>query len=134
MGLVVGAFWLLRRLGVEGRAFPFLVAVRTAALLVDVGRFWACLRAVGVAGTLAQAAVLVASQIAGSAVGVAPGGLGVQETGAAALALAAGIPASAGFLAAGLNRLVNVAMLGPWIALAWRGGRVSASRRGAKER
>ncbi|GAB4266387.1 lysylphosphatidylglycerol synthase domain-containing protein [Deferrisoma sp.] len=117
--LAVGSV-LLVRTGVAPRNLPLLLLIRTGALLVDVGRFWACLRAVGVASDLSQAAVLVASQIVGSAVGFAPGGLGIQESGAAALALAAGLPASAGFLAAGVNRLINSVLLGPWMVAAWR--------------
>jgi hypothetical protein len=118
------------------RIAAWALAAESALVLADALRVWLCLAALGSAATFAQASALTVAGVAGSVVGVVPAGLGVREVVAAALSPLAGLPASYGFLAATLNRVIGLSALIPLaLVLAARASSapVAASREGESE-
>jgi hypothetical protein len=108
--------------GTDGRARAALLATETAT--VAVGALRLALVAAELPGDLdvAGAAVLNVASVAAAAAGVLPGGLGLREAVAAALAPLVDAPAAAGAVAATLDRLLGL----PTVAL----GAVVLSLRG----
>ncbi len=86
----------------------------------DAVRIYLALSALGFDATPVQALVLVVAGALGSVVSIVPAGLGVREALAALLAPLAGLAASAGFLAAALSRIIDLAVVAPvafWLAM-----------------
>lgn len=89
-------------------------------VMADGVRIYLALSALGFDAAPVQALVLVVAGALGSAVSIMPAGLGVREGLAALLAPLAGLAASAGFLAAALSRIIDLAVVAPlalWLAL-----------------
>lgn len=97
------------------------VAFALKVLLVawdGIRMYWALL-AVDAGVDLATAFIFVLASVAGSTITIIPAGFGIREGTAALLALAVGVPAALGFLAASLTRLAELAILLPvglWLA------------------
>jgi len=92
----------------------FLVAIiKIVFVALDGLRIYLCLLGLGIGASYLQAMVLVVGGVVGSAVSIVPAGLGVREAVSAGLAPIVGLAASAGFIAATLNRLLGMLVLLP---------------------
>lgn len=121
--LLCGLCWLLVK-WLDARPLDVLIlfAARLGLIANQSVRLLLCLLAVHFAADYAQASVLSLSGVIGSAVSLVPAGFGIREGAAAALGPVIGLTAAAGFLAAFVNRLLDLAVLAPLAAvLAWRG-------------
>ena len=109
---LLGLSWLIAR-GLRGQAaaVSWLALNRLGLVALEALRFVLALAAMGVAASFAQASGLTVSGVLGSALSVVPAGLGLRELVAAGLGPVVGIAAAAGFLAAGLNRLLDLAFI-----------------------
>lgn len=118
--LTVAGSW---RIGKVGGASVLAAAwlVQAALILIDMGRIALCLMAVGEVGSVEQASALTVSGVAGSLVGIVPGGLGVREAVAAALGTIVSVPPAIAFVATVLNRIVG--MVGTTPMALWLAGR-----------
>lgn len=92
---------------------PPIIAVQAGIVAVGALRLWFCFKAIGDPVYFFQTVVLTLSDVLASLVGVAPAGLGVTEFLAAGIAKGLGIAASFGFLAAALNRISSMLVVGP---------------------
>ncbi|MCG8594945.1 MAG: hypothetical protein MI785_11365 [Kiloniellales bacterium] len=109
---IASLYWARRLAG--GLSVPVQVGfVKLLLVLTDVVRMLVCLRALGVDSTLAQNAAFAVTSVVGNVASVVPAGLGVREGLSAALAPLVGITASAGFVAASLNRLLGMVVILP---------------------
>jgi hypothetical protein len=86
---------------------------KAGIVLLESFRVYLCFQVLSVSVTYAQSSVLVVGSVVGSAVSLVPAGLGIREVVSAALAPAIGLAAAAGFLAAALGRVLEVAVLIP---------------------
>jgi hypothetical protein len=114
--VIAGRF--LRRQAVRVVALTVLVEALFAVVLGM--RLWACAQALGHAMSLRQGLVIGASAALASAIGIFPGGLGLGEVLAGALAPLAGLSVSVGFIVSGLNRVVGIAVNAPLALLVAR--------------
>jgi len=96
---------------VQGRAVGWALW-RLGGVAVDVLRLWGCLAALGHGVDYVDAAVLGAASPLSSLFFFLPGGLGVRELVTAGLAQAATIDPAVAFLAASLNRILGLLVLG----------------------
>ena len=85
-----------------------VMALKLVMILLTLLRVGLCLAAIGVASDLPALSVLAVSGIVGSAVAIVPGGLGVREAMAAALAPLGGLPADAVFIAIAIDRAATL--------------------------
>ncbi|NBC21595.1 MAG: hypothetical protein GVY06_11225 [Alphaproteobacteria bacterium] len=85
-----------------------VAALKLVMILLTLLRVGLCLAAIGVASDLSALSVLAVSGIVGSAVAVVPGGLGVREATAAALAPLGGLPPDAVFIALAIDRAAGL--------------------------
>lgn len=106
---------VLRILAIEG------VTVGLAGL-----RLYLVMIGLGLPVAFSGAFVVAGSGILASIVGFAPGGLGVTEIGAAAIATAVGIAPEAAFLAAVVDRAIGGVVTAPWAL------RLAAARPGTR--
>lgn len=93
--------------------------LKVCLVMADGVRIYLALSALGFEVRPVQALVLVVAGALGSVVSIMPAGLGVREGIAAMLAPLAGLAASAGFLAAALSRMIDLAVVAPiafWLA------------------
>ncbi|HSK15804.1 MAG TPA: hypothetical protein VK915_06505 [Gaiellaceae bacterium] len=122
--LVVAHAWLTRAVPVRAerrRLAALILAVELFAVVTNAGRLVLILVALGVEASLGQALVLAVSSSLAAAAGILPGGFGLRELIAAALAPLVGLPASAGFAATAINRVIGIVVLAPvTVALALR--------------
>lgn len=102
-----------------------LAMARGAGILIDVLRLQACFLALGAPVRFLEASVLAAAAPLAAALFFLPGSIGVREGFVAAIGLAAGIGPGAAFLAAALNRLIDLSVL-----LVWEGGGLLLRGRG----
>ena len=123
---LVGAHAWLRRAfpekGERRRLGGLLVAVELFAVFTNAGRLVLILIGLGVDADVDQALVLAVSSSLAAAAGILPGGFGLRELIAAALAPLVGLPASAGFAATAINRVMGIVVLAPItaaLALGW---------------
>lgn len=104
----------LRALVPEGRFASLasrLLVLEGLVLLTAAGRLYLVFSSLGVDVRFHQTIALTVAGVAASAVGVLPGGLGLREAAAAGLASLLALPASAGYLAAAIDRLVGLIVL-----------------------
>lgn len=113
--LLIGGTSFIWSIGknVRLRIFGWAVAQRLLIVLLDGLRLWWCFLALGVDASFTQAGTLVVGGVIGSAVSLVPAGLGIREGVSAGLAPIVGLAAAAGFMAAGLNRILALAILTP---------------------
>ncbi len=88
-----------------------LLTVEAVSVTVKALRLLVTLRALGFDPTFAQAASISIASVAASAIGVFPGGLGIRELLAAAIAPTVDLPAAVGLAGTAVDRLVGVAVL-----------------------
>ncbi len=113
VGAMLLAFCLVAAIRLEGgsRIIGLIAANRLVLVAIEALRFVLVLQAMGVAASFAQASGLAVTGVLGSAVSIVPAGLGVRELVAAGLGPVVGISAAAGFLAAGLIRLLDLVFI-----------------------
>ena len=93
----------------QGVELPVLLSLAKLLLVVtDVFRIYLCFLALGEDAHFAQVAAFAVAGVVGSAVSIVPAGLGVREAVSAALAPLVGLGAGMAFLAASLNRLLDL--------------------------
>ncbi|MEQ1929510.1 MAG: lysylphosphatidylglycerol synthase domain-containing protein [Parvularculaceae bacterium] len=105
--LMGSAMWMSGRPGAQAMG-PFLL-LKAAGFLVLILRLGIAMRAIGVDAGLADLSLLVFASMAGGLAPITPGGLGLREGLAAALAAANGFSPAAAFLALCLCRISGAA-------------------------
>jgi lysylphosphatidylglycerol synthase-like protein len=118
---VIGAYvWLVRAVPERGerrRIAMLAVAIELFAVVTNAARLVLILIGLRVDASLGQALVLAVSSSLAAAAGIFPGGLGLRELIAALLAPLVGLPASAGFAATAINRVMGIIVLAPITAV-----------------
>lgn len=109
IGACIAAF---RLMGAAWGDCGMLCLLQVFMLSVDGARLWLCLQAIGIHAEWTAGAFLTVSSVAGSMVGVAPGGMGVRELVSALIAPLVLLEPEAAFLATAFNRLCGIAVLG----------------------
>lgn len=99
-------FVLLRTRPVSSRWLASIVTVEVGFVALAAIRFHLTVSALGVSISTVQAIVVATSSALASATGVLPGSIGIFEVLAAGLAAATDLPASSGFLATTLLRVM----------------------------
>jgi hypothetical protein len=116
----------VRRLAPVGQAPSLaagLLAVEVLAVAVAAARYLLVLRALDLDVALEQAVALSVASVLASALGFVPGGLGLREALAGAIAGLVGLPVATGVLAAAVDRLVGLPVLAALSAgIVLRGG------------
>ena len=107
---------------VARRAWWWILACEVGQVAVGTARLGLAVAALGVPVDLAQALGLAVAPVAGSAVGVLPGGLGLREAIAASIAALVDLPAAVGGAAAAVDRLLGLAVVAVLAPLARRRG------------
>ena len=110
LGIAGCSAWLSRKAS-TGIALAAL-AMRFVGLVFAGARLFAAFAAIGITLAVLDLYPFVFATILGSAAAIAPGGLGISEVAAAALATISTIPPEAAFLAVALNRLIGFAASG----------------------
>lgn len=87
-----------------------LTVTELLLVLVDAGRIWLCLLAIGINAEFVHGSILTSSAVAGSAVGIFPAGLGVREGFAALIGAYILLSPTACFIASALNRIIGLAI------------------------
>lgn len=90
-----------------------LFAIEVMFVAVGGFRLWGIMVGLGFDVGVEQAVALTVAGVVTTAVGFAPGGLGVRELMAAAISPIVGLPVSVGVLAAALNRIIQGVVLAP---------------------
>lgn len=114
--LALAHVWLTRAVpaAAERRRLTALVlAVELFAVMTNAVRLVLILVALRVDASVDQALVLAVSSSLAAAAGILPGGFGLRELIAALLAPLVGLPASAGFAATAINRVMGIVVLAP---------------------
>lgn len=115
------------------RISTLVLANKLLMVFIDAVRILWSLSALGFDVNLTEASVFVVAGTVGSAIFIVPSGLGVQEVLSAAVAPLAGVAATAGFLAASVNRMAAMLLIAPLAGmLAWR-NRVASARAGSDQ-
>jgi Lysylphosphatidylglycerol synthase TM region len=118
---LIGAYaWLLRAVPERGerrRIAALAIIVELFAVVTNAARLVLILIGLRVDASLGQALVLAVSSSLAAAAGLFPGGLGLREAIAALLAPLVGLPASAGFAATAINRVMGIVVLAPITAV-----------------
>lgn len=109
-GIAVCSWWLATRAGL-GLAIAAL-AMRMVGLFFAGARLLAAFLALGIIADFVGIYPFVFATILGSAAAIAPGGLGISETVAAAIATLSAIAPEAAFVAVGFNRVIGLAVSG----------------------
>jgi len=108
---LIAAGMLNSRIGCKWSIFNQLIYLKFCIVIVEAVRVYWCFLAFNIDVSLNQAAIFVVSGVLGSATSIVPAGLGIREVVSAMIAPLVGITASAGFLAATLNRILGLAVL-----------------------
>ncbi|MGD2061496.1 MAG: hypothetical protein PVF87_11555, partial [Acidimicrobiia bacterium] len=110
--LVVAYLLIHRRTDRAIELFFRVVLVEASLVVVGAARLLILLAAIGFEADLIQTVALTISGLVASATGFFPGGLGIRELVIGALSPLVGLPASAGVVAAALDRILALAILG----------------------
>jgi uncharacterized membrane protein YbhN (UPF0104 family) len=89
-----------------------LLVVEAASILVKAARLYVILHALHYQVGMDQAMALTMAAVVSTASGFFPGGLGATELLSAAVSPLVGIPAAVGLLAAAIDRLIQLTLLG----------------------
>lgn len=84
-----------------------LLAVESAATALGAARLWCCARGLGFEVGAGDAVVLASASVLAAAIGFAPGGLGVREALAGAIAPLVGVPAAVGASSSVVDRVLG---------------------------
>ena len=123
-GIVVAAVLVRRAAGTDSgrrRAWWWIWACEVGQVAVGTARLALAVAALGHPVDLAQSLGLAVAPVAGSAVGVLPGGLGVREAIAASIAALVDLPAAVGGAAAAVDRLLGLLVVAAAVPLARKG-------------
>jgi uncharacterized membrane protein YbhN (UPF0104 family) len=102
------------------RRAGFLFAIESGMIIVNAGRLYLIMLGLDLGGQVSAAFALTLSGIISSAVGFFPGGLGLREVAAGAIAPLVDLPAAAGVVAVAVNSVISlpaVALLALVLAL-----------------
>ncbi|MEM9971974.1 MAG: hypothetical protein AAF762_12870 [Pseudomonadota bacterium] len=132
VGALAAVFVVLGLLGrhVAPRYLPAMVAVRLVTLLLTVCRLVAAFGALGADLGWIEATLYAVAPTLGTAVGIVPAGLGVNEAIAAGLATIIAGPAATAFLSVALNRALDLSVGAFWV-LCFSTKRVLGGRKGS---
>lgn len=111
--LLTVSIYTLRKMEVNTWLIFAVSGNELVATVTDAFRLWLCFLALSETTTFIQSSVLTISAVAGSAVGVIPAGLGLREAVTALIGPVVSVTATAGFVAAALNRLLGLAGILP---------------------
>src|SRR5258708_34231260 len=89
-----------------------IVGTEVCFVLVQASRLYRVLRGFGLHISLAQAVALALSGVLATALGIAPGGVGLREALAAGIGPLVGLPASASIVATAFDRIPDLAVGG----------------------
>jgi hypothetical protein len=118
---IVGvAYVLVRRSATEASGWRWIILCELTQVAVAAARLALAVTALGSSLDLAQALWLAVSPVAGSAVGVLPGGLGVREAIAASIAALVDLPAAVGAAAAAVDRILGLVVVAALVPFARR--------------
>jgi uncharacterized membrane protein YbhN (UPF0104 family) len=92
--------------------FAQILAVEGLLVLLAAVRLYAALEAIGIDATITQAVTLTIAASLASAAGVFPGGLGLREIIAGVLSPLASLSVAGGVLAAAVDRLIGLIVIG----------------------
>jgi uncharacterized membrane protein YbhN (UPF0104 family) len=123
VAVVVAAVMVRRAAGTDParrRAWWWVWSSEVGQVVVGTARLALAVSALGHAVDLPQSLGLAVAPVAGSAVGVLPGGLGVREAIAASIAALVDLPAAVGGAAAAVDRLVGLVVVGALVPVARR--------------
>ncbi len=109
LGMVWAMLWLGSRLGFALQA----VILKLMLVLADAARIWFCLQAFNFPYAFTQTMVLVLASVLRNTVTVVPAGLGVGEVLSAILAPLTAMSAAGAFIAAALNRILELLVIFP---------------------
>ncbi len=109
-GIVLCTLWLWRKAGLVIALAA--LALRIAGLGVAGARSLAAFLAIGATIGFVEVYPFAFATILGSAAAIVPGGMGISEMVAAAIALLSTVPPEAAFIAVGLNRLIGFVVSG----------------------
>lgn len=118
--IVAVAYVVVRRSATEPTGWRWIVACELAQVAVATARLALAVTALGESVDLAQALWLAVSPVAGSAVGILPGGLGVREAIAASIAALVDLPAAVGGAAAAVDRVLGLVVVAALVPFARR--------------
>lgn len=108
---MVAAWRILDRAGAPWSVALALVAVHAGVAVVQAGRFWVTITAIGASPSISQAFALGVSVSVAAAAGFLPGGLGIREAVATVLGPLIGLTAAETFLATLLDRIAGLASI-----------------------
>jgi len=114
LGMVAGAGVLIHRLapaGTTARLLRDLVVVEALSVLVKAVRLLLTIQALGFEVSIVQATSLSMATVAGSAIGIFPGGLGIRELLSGLIAPAVDLPAAVGLVGTSFERVISLAAL-----------------------
>lgn len=104
---------LMRARSATTAGFCALLSVQLATVAIGALRLWLCFQAIGEPVAFLKAAILTLATVIAAFIGIAPAGLGITESLAAGIGAAIGVPASFAFVAAALNRISGLLIVGP---------------------
>lgn len=130
VGLVGAAAWtgVLAPAGQAPALGAALLGAELLTVAVAAARLLLVLRGLGLEASVEQAVSLTVAGVVASAVGIVPGGLGLREVLAGAIAGLVGLPAATGVLAAAVDRLVGLPVLAALAGAFAAGRRTRAGR------
>jgi phosphomannomutase len=114
VGLVAAAALLIRRMAparTTARLVLDLVVVEALSVAVKAARLLLTIQALGFDVDVAQATSLSMATVAGSAIGIFPGGLGIRELLSGLIAPAVDLPAAVGLVGTAFERVISLAAL-----------------------
>jgi len=109
--VAAGALFLAARAGVATMQVLTIASVKVIIVAIESMRYYWALKALNIDPNAFQAVVLSVATVVGSAIAVAPAGLGVREGVAALLAVAVTLDPAAGFLSSSINRITMYVMM-----------------------
>lgn len=117
--IIVGALAVRGAARSGSRLLPVVIAVAFLSVCLTSVRMWFVVQAMGYDASVPQAAALACAGVLTSALGILPGGaLGLREVVSALFASLSGLPGSVGALAAVVDRLVLLGVLGVALVVA----------------
>ncbi len=111
VSLFAAGLAIARRSGLDLRFCAGMIVIKSVSIGLEIVRYTVVITALGYPVGWTQSTLISTAGALGSAVGIAPGGLGIREGTAAMLAAFVSLPPEVGFMAAALNRCVMLSLL-----------------------
>jgi len=111
VSLFAAGLAIARGSGLGVRFCAGVIVIKLVSIGVEIARYTVVITALGYPVGWTQSTLVSTAGALGSAVGIAPGGLGIREGAAAAFAAIVSLPPEVGFMAAALNRCVMLSLL-----------------------